>query len=75
MRLCPPLHFETWKSKGDALFGQKCNDKAIESYDRAIDIDPLNFHVQNNRNYAINARINDITNENKKGIGRLRDSM
>ncbi len=70
-----PLDFETWMSKGDALLGQKLNDKAIESYDMAIDINPLNLSAKDKRNQAINDQINQIATESNKGIEDLKQSL
>lgn len=69
------LQFETWKSKGDAFREQGLNKEAIDAYNMAIDINPLNLTVQNGKQGAINAQINEISAGNEKGIELLSHSM
>jgi len=45
---------EDWLNKGNALYNQGKYEDAIQTYDRAIELDPLNPEVWQSKGYALN---------------------
>ena len=58
-----PSNVGSWNNRGKALFEQGKFSAALESYDRAIDINPQDSDVQRNRVDALWALALDISNK------------